>query len=83
MTHPKKIWHLIEGRWHPKIMEAIDANHAVEVDPENWSFAKPEGTPDMPEPKIVKHSDTPAEVVTEKPADQTEHHEIGFTGEQS
>lgn len=46
MTHPKKIWHLTEEHgWQVRTMEAIDANHAVSVDPEHWSFEKPSDEP--------------------------------------
>lgn len=42
MTHPKKVWHLNDEKgWHRLTMEAVDANHAVEVDPAHWSFEKP------------------------------------------
>lgn len=42
MTHPKKIWHLNDEKgWHQTTMEAVDANHAVSVDPDHWSFEKP------------------------------------------
>lgn len=42
MTHPKNVWHLNDDRvWIKMTMEAVDANHAVDVDPDRWSFEKP------------------------------------------
>lgn len=42
MTHPKKVWHHTDEKgWHQVTMEAVDANHAVSVDPDHWSFEKP------------------------------------------
>ena len=42
MTHPKKVWHRTDEKdWHQVTMEAVDANHAVSVDPDHWSFEKP------------------------------------------
>ena len=87
MSTHKTLWYRDEEKgWHKVRLHIIDANHAVEVDPKNWSLTKPEDVEDQPEPKIAKHSDAPAEVVAEKPAEQTEQterHEMGFTGDMS
>lgn len=61
MIHPKKVWHLVEGKgWHKKIMEAVDATHAVSVDPEHWSFTNPD---DASETESQPHEPTVTEWV--------------------
>lgn len=44
MTHAKKVWHLDDKGWRQITMEAIDAHHAVAVDPKHWSFADPKAS---------------------------------------
>lgn len=54
MTHPKKVWHKDEKGWHSLIMEAVDANHAVAVDPANWAFEKPPEDEPLPELREIE-----------------------------
>lgn len=71
MTHPKKVWHRgTDGGWRLHTMEAVDANHAVRVDPEHWSFEKPNGV--LFKPVIEIESSSP--VLTEDHLDLERRH---------
>jgi len=69
LIHPQKVWHRTDEKgWHVLTMEAVDARHAVDVDPANWAFEKPAEPemksdrvalgphPDQPEPETIVES---------------------------
>lgn len=51
----KTVWHKSdlpedkEKGWHKVSLEDIDANHAVDVDPEHWSLENPDDIPPVVE----------------------------------
>lgn len=47
MADMKTLWFKGEdGEWKPVSLHAIDANHALEADPEHWAQSKPESEPE-------------------------------------